>query len=265
MTRGALIFAYNNSATDYVAMAAWSVDNIHRHLGIPVCVVTDQESKILNNADHVVVKEKTSSGSRFFSDVGQTVEWHNTDRMDAFNITPWSETLMLDADYVVASDVLNKLQGQEFVCHDRAWDITGLNSFETLNSFGRTQMPMLWATVVNFQKTRATEMIFNGMDMIKHNWRHYCDIYGISRSTYRNDFSLTIAYDLVNGHCLQRSVIPWGLASLVPDHALTRLEQDRYRINFRDSESRSRWITLQGQDFHAMGKQHLGDIVADHA
>lgn len=264
MTRGALIFAYNNSTTDYAAMAAWSVDNIHRHLGIPVCVVTDQQNKILDRADNVIVREKTDPGSRFFSDQDQIVEWYNTDRMDAFGITPWDETLLLDADYVVASDVLNVLQGREFICHDHAWDITGLNDFHTLNTFGRTQMPMLWATVVNFRKTQTVEMIFDSMAMIKHNWRHYCDIYGVSRSTYRNDFSLTIAHDLINGHLLGRQSIPWGLASLVPDHSLSIVQQDHYRIDFRDRESRPRWITLQNQDFHAMGKRHLGDIIANH-
>ena len=34
MTTGALIFAYNNEQTDYVAMAAWTAKNIQRHQGI---------------------------------------------------------------------------------------------------------------------------------------------------------------------------------------------------------------------------------------
>ena len=42
MTRGALIFAFNNEQTDYLEMAAWSAENIRRHLNIPVAVVTDR-------------------------------------------------------------------------------------------------------------------------------------------------------------------------------------------------------------------------------
>jgi hypothetical protein len=41
MTAGALIFAFNNEKTDYVAMAEWSARNIRRHLDIPVAIVTD--------------------------------------------------------------------------------------------------------------------------------------------------------------------------------------------------------------------------------
>ena len=39
MTTGALIFAFNNEKTDYVALAAWSAANIHRHLDIPVALL----------------------------------------------------------------------------------------------------------------------------------------------------------------------------------------------------------------------------------
>ena len=41
LTQGMLIFAFNNEATDYIAMAAWSARNIRRHLDLPVAVVTD--------------------------------------------------------------------------------------------------------------------------------------------------------------------------------------------------------------------------------
>ena len=41
MTTGALILAFNNEHTDYLAMAAWSADRIRQHLDIPVAVITD--------------------------------------------------------------------------------------------------------------------------------------------------------------------------------------------------------------------------------
>ena len=44
MTAGVVIFAYDNDLVDYVAMAAWSAGNIHRHLNLPVCVITDLET-----------------------------------------------------------------------------------------------------------------------------------------------------------------------------------------------------------------------------
>ena len=51
---------------------------------------------------------------------------------------------------------------------------------------------------------------------------------------------------------------------MVPEHRLTRVDTDRYRVDFVNQENQQRWIEISGQDFHAMGKKHLGDIVASY-
>ena len=251
MTTGALIFARNNEHTDYVSMAEWSARNIRRHLGIDTYIITDDS--------------RTDSGSRHFSDVG-AVTWHNTNRMDAYRLSPWDRTLVLDADYVVASDQLKSVLdcNEDFLAHRWAYDVTGLNDFRGLNYFGDVGMPMWWATVMVFNKSKQSELIFDTMAMIRDNWNHYKNIYKFSNATYRNDFALTIALLIVNGHSLNHASIPWRLASLTPEHRLTQIDQDSYRVDFVNSEGRSRWLELR-QDFHAMGKQQLGDIVANYA
>lgn len=251
MTTGALIFARNNEHTDYVAMAKWSAKNIKRHLGIETHIVTDSS--------------RTDSGSRHFSDVG-TVTWHNTNRMDAYALTPWDRTLVLDADYVVASDQLRGILDcdQDFLAHRWAYDVTGCNDFRGLNYFGTVNMPMWWATVMVFTKSRQAELIFGMMSMIRDNWTHYRNIYKINNANYRNDHALSIALLTVNGHTLDHPGIPWQLASLTPEHKLTQLDQDRYRVDFVNGQGRPRWTELR-QDFHAMGKQQLGEIVASNS
>jgi hypothetical protein len=251
MTTGALIFARNNEQIDYVAMAHWSAKNIKRHLGIPTYIVTDDDAP--------------STNCRHFSDVG-TVTWHNLNRMDAYRLTPWDRTLVLDADYVVASDQLKSLldADQDFLAHKKAYDVTGCNNFEGLNTFGDNQMPMWWATVMMFRKSKQAELIFDSMHMIRDNWTHYRHLYKNTNATYRNDHALSIALGIVNGHTLDHPGIPWALASLIPGHRLTQLDTDSYRVDFIDTENRAKWITLT-QDFHAMGKQQLGEIVASNS
>lgn len=249
MTTGALIFARNNEQIDYESMARWSAKNIERHLGIPTHIVTEDTS--------------AGTNTRYFSDVG-TVTWHNLNRMDAYTLSPWDRTLVLDADYVVASDQLKCLleADQDFLAHSRAYDITGCNNFEGLNCFGNNRMPMWWATVMMFRRSQHAELIFNSMQMIRDNWPHYCALYKNSKPTYRNDHALSIALGIVNGHTLSYPGIPWELASLTPEHKLTQLDPDRYRVDFVNAENKPRWIDLR-QDFHAMGKQQLGAIVAN--
>ena len=264
MTTGALIFAFDNEHIDYVSMAAWSADNIRRHLGIPVCVVTDRpvdESQF----DQVIYTNKTDPGQRYFEDFNSVVSWYNTNRMDAYRLSPWDQTLLLDADYVVASDQLRSVLecDRDFVCHRWAYDVTGLDDFQRLNHFGKYQMPMWWATVVMFRKSDQAKMIFNLMNMIRDNWTHYRLIYDHPKPTYRNDHALSIALNIENGHTLAVNEIPWPLASVSPDHVLTQIDQDCYRVEFSTPEKKSRYITITG-DFHAMGKKHLGDIIANH-
>jgi hypothetical protein len=264
MTTGALLFAYNNEEFDYVALAAWAARRITKHLEIPVCVVTDQPDSRLDHVQEVIIAAKAEPGTRYFSDVDRTVTWHNTNRMSVYELSPWHRTLVLDADYVVASSQLRCVidSDQEFLCHRRAYDVTGLSTFDDLNCFGRHRMPMWWATVMCFDKTPRNEMLFSIMKMIRDNWKHYRDIYSVGRSTYRNDFSLSIALNIMEGHCLENSDIPWDLASVVPGHSIQQLDQDAFVIEFADSDKRRRRIELNQQDFHAMAKQQLGDIVA---
>jgi hypothetical protein len=251
MTTGALIFARNNEQIDYEAMARWSARNIKRHLGIPTHIVTD--------------KSRTDSGARHFADVG-TVSWHNTNRMDAYRLSPWDRTLVLDADYVVASDQLRGALdcNEDFLAHRWAYDVTGCNTFEGLNYFGTVRMPQWWATVMIFNKCRRAELVFDTMTMIRDNWSHYRQIYKNSSHTYRNDHALSIALLMVNGHTLDHASIPWRLASLTPEHKVTQLDQDQYRVDFVNTQGKARWIELR-QDFHAMGKQQLGAIVANNS
>jgi hypothetical protein len=49
---------------------------------------------------------------------------------------------------------------------------------------------------------------------------------------------------------------------LTPEQRLTQLDKDQYRVDFVNTGNKSRWIELR-KDFHAMGKQQLGAIVAD--
>jgi len=266
MTTGALIFAFNNEHTDYVQMAAWTATNIRRHLNIPVAIVTNavDHSLMLTHFDRVVTAVPDAGGTRHFTDYNQTVTWYNAGRVNAYDLSPWDQTLLLDADYVVASSALSVVlkSNQEFLAHQTALDATGENDFLGLNQFGRFHMPMWWATVVMFRRSDAARLTFDAMRMIRSNWAHYRHLYQTGNSVYRNDHALSIALGIVNGHTLNCPKIPWQLVSVLPEYQLVELSQDHYRINYTNSENKQRWVDLHGQDFHAMGKRHLGDIVA---
>ncbi len=223
MTQGVLIFAFNNEETDYLAMAEWSAGNIRRHLNLPTSVVTNTE--YTGTAfDHVIRADAESGGTRYFEDYNSTVTWHNAGRVDAYRLTPYDQTIVLDADYVVASNNLKRLlnANQDFLCHRLAFDLAGQTDMRGLNTFGNYDMPMWWATVMMFRKSNTAQYIFDSMQMVRDNWQHYRDLYNIDRATYRNDFALSIALGIVSGHTMKVDEIPWALASVMPNTQLMR-------------------------------------------
>jgi hypothetical protein len=261
--KGALIFAFNNEQIDYVSLAAWSAHRIHHYLDIPVCLVTDIDA---HNPvfDCVIKTDSGPSTGRHFSDYGVNVVWHNGNRASAYELSPWDTTLVLDADYIVASNRLGTLLDidQDFLAHNLAYDITGRNDFSGLNRFGRHRMPMWWATVMLFRRSKQAKLIFDSITMVRDHWSHYRHLFGNSQGTFRNDHALTIALGTVNGHILNHAAIPWSLASLTPEHQLSQIDKDSFRVDFVIEDNKTRWIELREQDFHAMGKKNLGAIVA---
>ena len=264
MTRGALIFAFNNEQTDYLEMAAWSAENIRRHLNIPVAVVTDRTDAASDRRfDQVIQASPATGGTRWFEDYEATVSWHNAGRTDAYNLSPWDHTLVLDADYVVADSDLTRLWDQaDFMCHRLAFDMAnGTGHLDELNCFGQHRLPMWWATVMMFRRSNTAQYIFDCMNMVRDNWQHYRDLYGIQKSTYRNDFALSIAIGIVSGHTFKVEEIPWPLASVLPSTKLEKLDQDHYRLEYKTANNKSYQMTFGSYSFHAMGKRYLGDIV----
>ena len=260
--KGALIFAYNNETVDYLSMARWSAQNIKRHLDIPTAIVTNETFEPRDFERCITIESPPTDQKRYFRDHKASGVWYNTNRVSAYDLSPWDQTLLLDSDYVVASDQLNVLFeiDQDFLAHRWSHDISGNQAFEGNKSFGIYQMPMWWATVVMFRRSNTAKLVFDGMEMIRNNWSHYLQLYQVDEHTYRNDYALSIALNIINGHTLSTPGIPWSLAAVTPETKLTQLGQDTYKIQYENSEQKQRWITIR-QDFHAMCKRDLGEIV----
>jgi hypothetical protein len=252
MSRGVLIFATDSQEIKYTDLAKWSQKRIEQHLDLPVTIVSNPP---------------VSRNQRWFDDFDANVSWSNFDRCQAFDLSPYDQTLVLDADYVVGSDCLLSLfdSGQSFLCHGHAHDVTSQSDVEHLNSFGKFRMPMAWATVMYFDRRDHARAIFQFMKMVQDNWMHYRNIYQFSNSLYRNDFALSIALTVLNGYRIDWPSIPWSLLSIEPRHTLEKQGDNEFTVTYTDQKNRQRYVTLKNCDFHAMGKKSLGALIANSA
>lgn len=258
MTVGAMIFAMGKDNFDYLGMAAWSAQRIRRYLDIPVCVVTDQDPEPHTFDEVVRVARQETHTTRWFDDIKQVRTWNNHDRVLAWELSPWRRTLLLDADYVVSSsDLMPLLESSvNWACHERAMDAATGELLEDQSAFGRYRFPMSWATVMLFDRDSYSQEVFYMMKMIHNNWLHYRDIYQITNAMYRNDYALSIALNVVQGHGAGRTTIPWPLLTASPLAKITPVEAG-WRLDQVMPDGRSRWNVVRDQDLHVMGKQQL--------
>lgn len=257
MTKGILLFAHDSGNTKYTSFAAWSAHRIHRHLNVPVSLVTDQALDFAHPFDQVIIASGNSNSYRNQS------PWKNMGRYRAGQLTPYDHTILLDVDYVVASDQLTTLFAidQPMVSMRQAYDITGRTTYENLNYFGRHRMPSAWATVIAWQRSRTADHVFGMMEMIEKNWQHYLNLYGVTDSKFRNDFALAIASNTVWGHTGAWPEIPWRMANADGGVKLDQLDHDDFQLRYADQQSKLRRLDIKGMDFHAMCKQQLGELV----
>jgi hypothetical protein len=266
MTTGALIFAFDTEHTRYLDMAAFCAERVQQFLNIPTAVVTNNPAASNESVfDQVIYVDPLGENSRWFGDIQDHVPWHNSNRVDAYNLSPWDQTLVLDADFVINSEDLKVVLdcSQDFMCFRSAFNLARPEE-EFLNTFGTYRFPMYWATVMMFRRSNTSQYIFDAMQMIRENWTHYRDLYHISQHTYRNDYALSIALGIVSGQTLKVDAIPWSMPSVVPENKLSLTNNTFWDIEYADAQGKCKTVSIVGVDFHAMGKRDLGAIVETH-
>ena len=249
MTRGVLIYAFNNGEIDYLAMAKWSQKRIKRLLGL--------DTTIISNAE----QQASSGGTRTFND--KTSPWLNASRCNAWEDSPYDETIVLDADYIVNSDTLLKLfdTKQDFLIHQTVSDVTAQNQFVGQESFGELHFPQSWATVFYFNRAKDNQLIFETVRMIKENYSHYANLYKFPRMPFRNDFAFSIALGMLNGHTItDNNLIKWPLTT-ASTNVVVSVEDDTIKLEYEKNNKHMR-LELRELDLHVMNKKAMEEICA---
>lgn len=268
MSKGVLLFAHNNEKVDYFAMAVATAKRANHFLNLPVTVVTDEKtdlSKYDYQFDDVVVIEADTSNKR------DNNTWINKGRFKAWDISPYDETILMDTDYMINSDKLLTTFElyDDFMCHDRTSFLMWPDAPQEYLS--NKAMNTLWATVMTFNKSDRTQQIFDCMGMIQKNYDHYSNLYGFVGGLYRNDYSLTIALRIINGHTDNKSdFIPWNLLHAGQNTKIMKNSNDEFNTeytvlydNWQRGKIRKEYMTIKDTDFHVMNKRNFMELLSD--
>ena len=219
-TKGFLMFAHNNEEIDYLRLAILNAKLIQKNTGIKnITVVTDPHSlkhnektlgkKFIKSAiNNLIVVEKDKKfkqkNIRLYKDTSHASKYlpfYNVNRCDAYDISPYDETILLDADYLILSDTLNHCwdHNNELMMNWKFQDIMYERKDPTLDRLYDMGITMYWATVVYFRKTEYVESFFNIVKHVRNNPQYYKDLYKWQGTLYRNDYSFSIAAHMMSG------------------------------------------------------------------
>ena len=262
MTQGILLFAHNTEEINYGVMATWVAERATRYLGKPVSLVTDEYTiQSLQGVsidpkkyfDHIILNEFTTFQSRKLS--GETIVFKNLDRCDAYDLTPYDETLILDIDISIMSDRLNSVWGNtdDILISNKSLDILDRHheEFDFLKDHG---IEFHWATEFYFKKSLVAEEFFKKCKHIKDNYSWYSILYGVGSDPVRNDHIWSIAIHELN---IEFNRIPRVLRYSLDQDEIVELTTDRALIAAKVNENKVRLSNIKDQDLHIMNKFEL--------
>jgi len=275
MSRGIVLFAHNSEELDYIQMAMIAGGLAKKNLNLPVSLITDKASVawakkskiysrckkifdkiILIPAPPITNKRRLSDGT----DVAD-VPFINATRSSAYALTPYDQTLLIDTDFLIFTDNLNKY-----------WDLpsnikisSAINDIYHGNRLGYndlyisdTGVHLYWATTVMFNKSNEAELFFNLVDVIRENYAVYGEVYRFSTVQYRNDIAFSVAKHIMQGYSTDISNSLPPVFSAIDRDVLHSVTGNKLLMLINDVAAEAPFaVAVQDADIHVMNKQSI--------
>ena len=234
-SKGVILFATNTDTVDYLTIARRAEQLINHYLELPVTII--EGSKTPNR--------------RYSVDSGKFEQWNNTGRSKAYELSPYDQTILLDSDYLIFDDNLLKILESNF-----DYKIARHNRFvdhADHNTMGKHSLPFLWATIIVFDRTPKSQMLFDLVARIERNYPYYCRLYNVRNTNYRNDYAFTIADNILNGYCQDiENYLPWSMISVANPIDSLELRDQKLLLKVKDQAH-----VLPKQSLHILSKAFL--------
>lgn len=210
------MIAHNNPEIDYGQMALINGLLIKANMKVPICLVTDEGTLNWLKTSHGeqlvdkvfdVIRLTTVDGTpniRTYKDSTHMVkklQYNNGTRASVYELTPFDQTLMIDTDYLILNDSLNKVwdSNSDLLMNKQIESFGSEDYFFETDRLSKTGIDQYWATVVYFRKSELAETFFDLVQHVKQNYEFYKFTYGFTGKLYRNDYVYSIAIHMLNG------------------------------------------------------------------
>jgi alpha-N-acetylglucosamine transferase len=232
-SKGVVFLAKNTDKIDYVQIAKISSEFVEKNLKLSTTIVEPSQER--STTKKVIT----------------ATQWKNFFRWEAWNQSPYDTTILLDSDYIVLTDSILKFTEGDFDYRLLKIMLTPSGLMESY--MGQYSKRHLWATIVVFNKTKKTEMLFEVVKRVESNWKYYSKLFRLDPYSFRNDFAFTIADLILNGYTLCDS-------HHLPCSALTIENPIKHMGiigNFINVKTDKENLVIVKQDLHLLDKEYI--------
>jgi hypothetical protein len=265
MSKGVLLFALNTEFR-YTDLAEICAKRVKEFLKLPVSLVVNDNYVDSNNLfDKIIKIDEQSSQNRILNDGADssiTVKWLNFPRPDAYDLTPYDKTLVLDVDYIVNSSHLKICftMEKDFLIFKEGVNLLPIREFPEFNNINPFSIKFYWATVFYFKKTKLNKVFFDHVKYIRDNWPYYCSLYQIKETKFRNDFAFSIGiHNIFSSRVSKRfGFVPGKLFYTIDRDIL--IESAENKMNFlvaNNTDGKLQPVAVNNLDVHIMNKFSL--------
>lgn len=274
MSKGVLLFANNNGSIDYIKQAIFLAKRINKYLQLPVSLVTcnklkKDQASVFDKVIPSALSVKTSTTKRHHDGdmYDKITKFYNNDRAYAYDLSPYDETIVMDTDYIICNNLLNKCfeQDNAFLIYKDATHVgihDGTTEFKRVSD---TSVDFYWATVFYFKKCEETQIFFDLIKHIQENYLHYRSMYQFRTTVYRNDFAFSIAVHILSGYSKNNfvGVIPGKKFYTIDRDILLSIKDDEFKILVEKQDRLGEYtpVNFKGSNLHVMNKFSLERII----
>jgi hypothetical protein len=235
-SRGIVAFANNTPQIDYVKIAEQTLKVASRVLGLPYTILSDIDTNTENK--------------RYDIDTGEFVPWRNSNRYQVYEQSPYNETLVIDADYLVLDHNLLKIFSQPWDYLLQRHTVALTQQFPTV--MGPNSLPFVWGTVFAFRKTVRAKLFFDLVGRVQNNYGYYRSLFNMQERNYRNDYAFAVADILLNGYSVATATIPGTMITV--DQVIDSIQIKNNQLVIKDSD---RAYVVPRTNLHIMSKAYL--------
>jgi hypothetical protein len=291
VTQGIVFFAYNTEQINYLKLAVLAARYARRHMpDLPVCLITStgdfewferstpNSEDVINSAfdDIILAEPEKQNNQRTHHDSpwhNFTSQFRNGNKHRVIDLSPYDQTLLLDIDYIVQNGQFRYVfeTDSAVTLFHNAENLIGQQPAPAQQYLNSTGIPMLWSTVVYFDRRQElTRMFFDMWAHIAENYEFYKFLYGFPGSLFRTDFCVSIAAHVLNGmgtgELIEDFPQPMIYMSQKDDIAKINAADDwLYLANDREEPWENSLARIRKENVHVMNKRaierHYDDIM----